>query len=89
MLVCGCSQITYIAGIVSGIIDLTQDTIEKDVTDQLSGDQDCRTGEHKDSWWCEAIFSAVESTYQPIDHFDQAKVGVDTLIDHGMLLYRH
>jgi len=29
--------------------------LKKDLAEELTGENDCKTGEHKDSWWCDGL----------------------------------
>ncbi len=57
------SQISYIAGIVFAALDMGEDGLEKRIREAMTGDDDCKTGENADTWWCDALYDFRDSEY--------------------------
>ena len=48
-------SVAYIAGIVYYAVALDNGELGTYVSDQTTGEHDCKTGENKDTWWCDGV----------------------------------
>lgn len=58
-------QLLTIAAIIGISVQLSNDKLETWVNDEMNKEEnDCRVGEHKDSWWCKAAHNFKDGKYQ-------------------------
>lgn len=54
-------QLLYIGGIVLLAIHMGSDTFDEEYN-KLMEENDCSTGDHKDTWWCKFIQETKDNT---------------------------